>query len=65
MTRPDGAWLSTVASDGWAAPGLAQPHQGYANRIHQNVMSAVQPLIRRAWCLVPSLAPSLAPSLDR
>ena len=37
MTRPDGPGLSTVASDGWVAPGLAQPNQGSANRIHPNV----------------------------
>ena len=43
MTRPDGAGLSTVASDGWVPPGLAQPNQRSANRIHPNVMPAAHP----------------------
>jgi hypothetical protein len=43
MTRPDGTGLSPMASDGWVAPGLAQPDQGSANRIHPNVMPAVHP----------------------
>ena len=37
MTRPNGTGALTVASHGWVAPGLGQPDQGSANRIHPNV----------------------------
>jgi len=43
MTRPNGTGALTVASHGWVAPGLGQPDQGSANRIHPNVMPAAHP----------------------